>query len=153
MDNYMEKAIEVANNGIDNNEGGPFGAIIVDKLGNIVSCGNNKVILNNDPTAHAEIVAIREACKKLNNYDLSEYVLYTSCEPCPMCLSAIIWANIKYVYYGCTKEDAKKIGFKDEKIYDFFNQKDKDLIQLKQLDRDKCIKLFEKYKSQNGIIY
>ena len=100
MNIYMEKAKQNADNGIKNKEGGPFGAIITDKEGNIISNGNNKVIKNNDPTAHAEVVAIREACKRLNTYDLSNYILYTSCEPCPMCLSAIIWANIKEVYYG-----------------------------------------------------
>ena len=114
MDKFMKIAKENAENGIANKEGGPFGAVIVDKSGNIISNGNNKVLKNNDPTAHAEIVAIREACKKLNTYDLSEYILYTSCEPCPMCLSAIIWANIKEVYYGCTKEDAGSIGFRDD---------------------------------------
>ena len=106
MNKFMQKAKNNAQEGISKKEGGPFGAIIVDKEGNIISNGNNKVIKNTDPTAHAEIIAIREACKKLKTYDLSEYILYTSCEPCPMCLSAIIWANIKQVYYGCTKKDA-----------------------------------------------
>lgn len=110
----MEIAKQNAEEGIKKGEGGPFGAVIVDKDGNIISNGNNRVIMEKDPTAHAEISAIREACKKLNTYDLSEYILYTSCEPCPMCLSAIIWANIKKVYYGCTKEDAGKIGFRDD---------------------------------------
>ena len=91
---------------IGGGEGGPFGAVIVNKNGEIISKANNKVIINNDPTAHAEIVAIRQACEKLNTYDLSNCVLYTSCEPCPMCLSAIIWANIKEVYNACTKKDA-----------------------------------------------
>ena len=100
MNKYMKIAKENADKGIENKEGGPFGAVITDKEGNIISNGNNRVLKNNDPTAHAEVVAIREACKKLNTYDLSEYILYTSCEPCPMCFSAIIWANIKEVYYG-----------------------------------------------------
>ena len=98
----MNKFMEIAKNnsikGFKNEEGGPFGAVIIDKDGDIVSEGNNKVLCNNDPTAHAEIVAIRTACEKLKTYDLSDYILYTSCEPCPMCLSAIIWANIKTVY-------------------------------------------------------
>lgn len=153
MNIYMEKAKQNADNGIKNKEGGPFGAIITDKEGNIISNGNNKVIKNNDPTAHAEVVAIREACKKLNTYDLSNYILYTSCEPCPMCLSAIIWANIKEVYYGCTKEDAGNIGFRDDIIYDYLKGKNNELINLKQLDREECIKTFEEYKKQNGIIY
>ena len=100
MNKYMKIAKEASEKGAKSNEGGPFGAVITDKEGNIISVGNNKVLLNNDPTAHAEVVAIREACKKLNTYDLSGMILYTSCEPCPMCLSAIIWSNIKEIYYG-----------------------------------------------------
>lgn len=153
MNKYMEKAKQNAENGILKKEGGPFGAIIVDKEGNIISNGNNQVLKNNDPTAHAEIVAIREACKKLSSYDLKDYTLYTSCEPCPMCLSAIICANIKEVYYGCTKEDAGKIGFRDDIIYDYLKGKNKDLINLKQIDREECIKTFEEYKNNNGVIY
>lgn len=153
MNEFMKKAIENADNGITNNEGGPFGAVIVSKNGEIISNGNNKVLSQKDPTAHAEIVAIREACKKLNTYDLSDYILYTSCEPCPMCLSAIIWSNIKNVYYGCTKNDAGEIGFRDDIIYDYLKGKNSDLINLEKVDRDECIKLFQKYKEQNGIIY
>lgn len=153
MNIYMEKAKENAENGIMKKEGGPFGVVITDKNGNIISNGNNKVIKEKDPTAHAEVVAIREACKKLNTYDLSDCILYTSCEPCPMCLSAIIWANIKEVYYACTKEDAGDIGFRDDIIYDFIKGKNKDLLELKQIDRDECIKTFEKYKKDGGIIY
>lgn len=153
MNNFMEKAKINAEKGIENKEGGPFGAVIVDESGNIISNGNNKVIKEKDPTAHAEIVAIREACKKLNTYDLSKYILYTSCEPCPMCLSAIIWANIKEVYYGCTKEDAGKIGFRDDVIYDYLKGRNKELIELKQMDREECIKVFKKYEKDNGIIY
>ena len=153
MNKYMELAKENAKKGIKNNEGGPFGAVITDKEENIIANGNNKVLKNNDPTAHAEIVAIREACKKLNTYDLSEYILYTSCEPCPMCLSAIIWSNIKKVYYGCTKKDAGEIGFRDNMIYEYLKGNNKDLINLEEMDRDECIKTFEEYKNQNGIIY
>ncbi|CCZ56011.1 cytidine/deoxycytidylate deaminase [Clostridium sp. CAG:1219] len=153
MNEYMKIAKENADNGIKNKEGGPFGAVIVDKDGKIISNGNNKVIKNNDPTAHAEIVAIRQACEKLNTYDLSEYKLYTSCEPCPMCLSAIIWANIKEVYYGCTKEDAGEIGFRDDIIYDYLKGKNNNLISLKQMNREECIKTFEKYKLEGGILY
>ena len=149
----MKTVKENAEKGIRENEGGPFGAVIVDKQGNIISEGNNKVIKENDPTAHAEITAIRNACKKLNTYDLSDYILYTSCEPCPMCLSAIIWANIKKVYYGCTKDDAGKIGFRDDKIYDFLKGKNNDMLDLEQIDREECIKVFEEYKNSNGIIY
>lgn len=153
MNIFMEKAKIAAENGIRNNEGGPFGAVIVDKNNNIISSGNNKVLLNNDPTAHAEIVAIREACKKLNTYDLSECILYTSCEPCPMCLSAIIWANIKKVYFGCTKKDANDIGFRDDIIYDYLNGDKSDLLDLQELDRAECLKVFKEYEDKNGVIY
>ena len=153
MNKFMEIANENAKKGIENKEGGPFGAVIVDKEGNIIANGNNKVLKNNDPTAHAEIVAIREACKKLGTYDLSNYILYTSCEPCPMCLSAIIWANIKTVYYGCTKEDAGGIGFRDDTIYKFLKGENKNLIRLKNIDRKFCLETFEKYKKENGVIY
>lgn len=153
MNQYMKIAKENADKGIKNKEGGPFGVVIVDKEGKIISHGNNQVLKNNDPTAHAEITAIRRACEALNTYDLSDYTLYTSCEPCPMCLSAIIWANIKEVYYGCTKEDAAEIGFRDEAIYDFINGRDKTLLNLKQLDREECIKTFEEYKKNGGVIY
>lgn len=152
MNKYMKQAKENAENGIKNNEGGPFGAVILDKSGNIISNGNNMVLKNNDPTAHAEIVAIRNACKKLNTFDLSNLILYTSCEPCPMCLSAIIWSNIKTVYYACSKEDAAEIGFRDNDIYDFIKGKNK-MLNLTQIDRDECIKTFEEYKNKNGFIY
>ena len=153
MNKFMQKAKNNAQEGISKKEGGPFGAIIVDKEGNIISNGNNKVIKNTDPTAHAEIIAIREACKKLKTYDLSEYILYTSCEPCPMCLSAIIWANIKQVYYGCTKKDAGEIGFRDDMIYEYLKGKNKELIKLEELDREACLEVFKKYKEENGTIY
>ena len=153
MNKIMQQAKELARNGANNNEGGPFGAVITDKDGNIIATGNNKVIISHDPTAHAEIVAIRRASEKLGTHDLSNCILYTSCEPCPMCLSAIIWANIKEVYYGCTKEDAGKIGFRDNAIYDFIKGKDNNLLKLKQIDRDECIKVFEKYEKNSGIIY
>ncbi len=149
MNEYMKMAIVKANEGISKEEGGPFGAVIVSKNGDVISCANNKTLLDKDPTAHAEIVAIREACKILNTNDLSEYVLYTSCEPCPMCLSAIIWANIKEVYFGCTKNDAADIGFRDKAIYDFIEGKN-EMITLQQIDREPCLKIMKKY---NGHIY
>lgn len=153
MNKYMEIAKKVAEDGINLNEGGPFGAVITDKDGNIVATGNNQVLKNNDPTAHAEVMAIRNACKKLNTYDLSNYILYTSCEPCPMCLSAIIWSNIKEIYYACTREDAANIGFRDDLIYEYLKGNNKDLINLKQIDRDECISLFEKYQDEDKTIY
>ena len=153
MNYFMKIAKENAEKGIKNHEGGPFGAVVVDKEGKTIASGNNQVLKQKDPTAHAEIVAIREACKRLNTYDLSDCILYTSCEPCPMCLSAIIWANIKTVYYGCTKKDAGEIGFRDDVIYDYLKGKNTELITLQEMDREECIKTFEKYKKNNGIIY
>lgn len=150
MDNFMKIALE---NAMENNEGGPFGAVIIDKQKNIIASGNNKVLKENDPTAHAEIVAIRKACKFLKTYDLSEYILYSSCEPCPMCLSAIIWANIKTVYYGCTRKDAAEIGFRDDIIYKYLKGEKVDLINMKQMNRDECIEAFEQYKQSRETIY
>lgn len=145
MNKYMKKAKENAEIGIANNEGGPFGAVIVDNKGNIIANGNNKVLKDKDPTAHAEIVAIREACKILNTHNLSECTLYTSCEPCPMCLSAIIWSNIKNVYYACTKKDAADIGFRDDDIYEFIKGNN-NMISIKQIDRENCIEIMKQYK-------
>ena len=153
MNKFMKLAKFEAENGMRANEGGPFGALIVDSANNIISTGNNKVLLENDPTAHAEIVAIRSACRKLKTYDLSGKILYTSCEPCPMCLSAIIWSNIKTVYYACTKKDAANIGFRDDAIYDYLNGSSTNLIKLTQLDRNDCLSLFEEYSKNNKIIY
>ena len=153
MNKFMQIAKENADTGILKNEGGSFGAVIVDENNNIISNGNNQVLNQKDPTAHAEIVAIREACKKLNTYDLSNCILYTSCEPCPMCLSAIIWANIKKVYYGCTKHDADKIGFRDDIIYQYLKGEKTDLIDLQEMDREECLKTFEEYQKKSGVIY
>lgn len=146
MNEYMKVANDMAKSATEKKEGGPFGAAIVDSEGNIVATGNNKVLLEKDPTCHAEITAIRNACKKLDTYDLSGMTLYTSCEPCPMCLSAIIWANIKDVYYACTKDDAAELGFRDDMIYNYLKNKDESIVKLKQIDRDECIETFRKYK-------
>lgn len=153
MNKIMNVAKERALMGIRVGEGGPFGAVITDMDGNIVAVGNNRVIKNNDPTAHGEIVAIREACKILNTYDLSNYILYTTAEPCPMCMAAIIWANIKTVYYGCNKVDTEKIGFRDDFIYRYMKGQEKDLVKLVELDREECLKIFDEYKNMNGTIY
>ena len=152
MNEYMKLAKEAAEKGITNKEGGPFGAIIVNSEGEVISTGNNQVLKNNDPTAHAEIVAIRNACSKLNTYDLSDYILYTSCEPCPMCLSAIIWANIKDVYYACTRTDAESIGFRDNMIYDYLAGNKNNVIKLHPLHRDACKHIYDKYKEENNKI-
>lgn len=113
---FMERAVELSKFGSENNFGGPFGAVIV-KDGKIIGEGFNRVIKLNDPTAHAEILAVREACKNINNFDLSGAVIFTSCEPCPMCLAAIYWANIDEIYFANTKEDACCAGFRDDFIY------------------------------------
>lgn len=130
MNTFMELAKKNAEIGVSKNEGGPFGAVIVDENNNIIATGNNKVLLQNDPTAHAEIVSIRAACKKLNTYDLTGMTIYTSCEPCPMCLSAIIWSNISTVYFACTKNDAANIGFRDDAIYEYLKGSNKSLLNL-----------------------
>lgn len=114
---FMRAAIALAKKGMTHNEGGPFGAVIV-KEGKIVGRGNNKVTSSNDPTAHAEVVAIRDACKNLGSYQLDGCVIYTSCEPCPMCLGAIYWARPDQIFYACSREDAANINFDDAFIYD-----------------------------------
>ena len=114
---FMEKAIELALNNVLTNQGGPFGAVVV-KDGKIIGVGKNEVTGKNDPTAHAEVQAIRDACRNLNNFQLDDCEIYTSCEPCPMCIGAIYWARPKAVYYACTKQEAAKIGFDDQFIYD-----------------------------------
>src|SRR3954454_13694589 len=116
-DKYMEEAIGEALTNVMTSHGGPFGAIVV-KQGKIIGRGRNEVTISNDPTAHAEVQAIREACQTLKSFQLEDCEIYTSCEPCPMCIGAIYWARPKAVYYACTKADAAKIGFDDQFIYD-----------------------------------
>lgn len=148
MNKYMEVAKELSEENLITNNGGPFGACVV-KDNKIIGRGANSVLCKNDPTAHAEITAIRDACKNINSYDLSGCELYTSCYPCPMCLSAIIWSNIKKVYYGNTKEDANKIGFRDEFIYDFIkDMSNKEILDLESMDREETIKAFKKFANK-----
>ena len=152
MNKYMKIANELAQQNILTNHGGPFGAVIV-KDGVIVGKGNNQVVLKNDPTAHAEIVAIRDACKTLNTFNLTGCEIYTNCYPCPMCLSAIIWSNIKVVYYGNTKEDADEIGFRDNIIYKYLEMEktpkdSKELLKIIEIDREENIKTFDNYKNK-----
>ena len=118
---FMKMAIELSIESV-NKKGGPFGCVIV-KNNKVIAKGSNKVTSTNDPTAHGEIVAIREACKKLNNFNLNGSELYSTCEPCPMCLSAIYWARISKIYYANTREDAQKIDFDDSFIYSEFEKK------------------------------
>lgn len=143
--NYLNEAIKEAKNGINQNEGGPFGAVIVNQNGEIVGRGNNKVLSLNDPTAHAEIIAIRDACQKMNTYDLTGYKIYTTSEPCPMCLSAIIWSNIIEIYYATDKKQVSTIGFRDDLIYHYFQNKTNNLIKTTQIKNDDCLKLLKDY--------
>ena len=152
MNRYIEVAKELAEENLVTNDGGPFGACVV-KNAKIIGKGSNSVIKDNDPTAHAEINAIRNACKNINSYDLDGCELYTTSYPCPMCLSAIIWSNIKRVYYGNTKEDAEEIGFRDDFIYEYIknleeDKMDKSVLNLKSIDREETIELFEKFKNK-----
>ena len=149
MNKYMKIAKELSEDNLKTNVGGPFGACVV-KDGKIIGKGSNHVLSNNDPTAHAEVMAIRDACKNINSYDLNGCELYTSCYPCPMCLSAIIWANIKKVYYGNTKEDAANIGFRDDYIYNYIksltdNTNDKSVLKLECIDREETIETFNQF--------
>ena len=151
--NFMLRAIELS---IDsaNKKGGPFGCVIV-KNNKIMGEGSNKVTLSNDPTAHAEIVAIREACQKLNTFNLSGCDLYSSCEPCPMCLSAIYWSHIDNIFYANTRDDAKEINFDDSLIYSEFAKKIEDRkIPIKQMLRDEALQAFKIWsKKINKIKY
>ena len=138
----MERAIELSIQSV-NNGGGPFSSIIV-KGERIIAEGSNKVTLSNDPTAHGEIVAIREACKKLNNFNLSGCELYSTCEPCPMCLSAIYWSRINKIYYANTREDARKIDFDDSSIYSELQKNiNERKIPMTQIMRNEALKAFE----------
>ena len=153
MNKYMKVAKELSDDNLLTNVGGPFGACIV-KDGKIIGKGSNHVLSNNDPTAHAEIMAIRDACRNINSYDLSNCELYTSCYPCPMCLSAIIWANIKVVYYGNTKEDAADIGFRDDYIYNYIKKLDDEssddsVLKLECMDREETISTFNRFKEKS----
>ncbi len=144
----MLKAIRLAQNGIDSNAGGPFGAVVV-KDGEIIGEGFNKVTSTNDPTAHAEIVAIRNACENLGSFQLDGCILYTSCEPCPMCLGAIYWARPARVFYAATREDAANIGFDDEFIYKEIEKNFEDRqMKLVNFLRDEGLKVFENWKNK-----
>ena len=151
MNEYMKIAKELSDDNLITNVGGPFGACIV-KDGRIIGKGSNHVLSNNDPTAHAEIMAIRDACKNISTYDLKDCTLYTSCYPCNMCLSEIIWSNIKKVYYGNTKEDAENIGFRDDFIYSYIKNIDKDenkdILDLECIDREETIKTFNDFNDK-----
>ncbi len=151
----MMLAIKQARKTMNQDIGGCFGAAITDKDGNIIAVNSNRVLGNNDPTAHAEITAIRSACRKLGTHDLSGYTMYATGHPCPMCLSAIIWANIKQCYFGCRPEDADKIGFRDDFIYGYIEAgcTDERVLKLEETDREQCLALFEEYSEKQKRIY
>ena len=149
----MNLGVKEARKTMNQNIGGPFGAVIVDKDDNVIAVASNTVLGDCDPTAHAEVNVIRKAGQVLGTHDLSGCKLYATGYPCPMCLSAIIWANIEKVYYGTELLEAEEIGFRDQKIYDFLNGKDLKLLDISQKDHDICLELFKEYEQKNKEIY
>jgi len=147
---FMRRAISLAQKGIDSNSGGPFGAVVV-KDGEIIGEGCNQVTSTNDPTAHAEVVAIRNACQKLGSFQLDNCILYTSCEPCPMCLGAIYWARPLRVFYAATREDAAQIGFDDQFIYEEIEKNfEHRQMKLVNLMRDEGLAVFENWENKSN---
>lgn len=153
MNEIMNLGIEEARKTMNENKGGPFGAVITDFNGNVIAVASNMVLESHDPTAHAEIMAIRRASEKLGTHDLSDYILYATGYPCPMCLSAIIWANIKKVYYGTNLKDAEEIGFRDDFIYNYLKGENSKILELSNIYHDECKLLFDEYKEKNKEIY
>ena len=151
---FMADAIRLAGDNVHNSDGGPFGAVVV-KDGKVIGKGGNKVTVNNDPTAHAEIVAIREAARNIGSFDLSGCEIYASCEPCPMCLGAIYWAHIDKLYYAATKDDAAKANFDDSFIYaEIAKPKDQRQLQSVQMMREDAVKVFDEWiETENKITY
>ncbi|MBN1196963.1 MAG: nucleoside deaminase [Candidatus Aminicenantes bacterium] len=151
---FMARALAEARLGVERGDGGPFGALIVQ--GNrIISCNHNEVLVRRDPTAHAEILAIRAAALVLGRPHLTDCVLYTTCEPCPMCLGAAAWARIPRLFYGCTRNDAEKIGFSDRRIYALVRD-EPDSIPLERisLDRRSCLRLFTEWRlRKDSVLY
>lgn len=148
MNQLMKVAIEEARRGFNRDDGGPFGAIIV-KDGVLIAKAHNEVLKTNDPTAHAEIIAIRKACARLKSYDLSDCEIYSTSEPCPMCFSAIHWARLKKLYFGTTRDDVSVIGFDDSLIYDILNGKAQ-VAQMESInvDRDSCLGLLKEWDAK-----
>ena len=145
---FMHEAILLSQQGMINNEGGPFGCIIV-KDDKVVGRGNNKVSSTNDPTAHAEVTAIRDACKNLGTFQLNDCEIYTSCEPCPMCLGAIYWARPKIVYYANNRGDAADIGFDDSMIYEEMKVAiEHRKIPIVPISREAALKVFEDWRNK-----
>ncbi len=149
---YMQMAIDEALDGIGKGHGGPFGCVIV-KDGKVIGRGHNRVVLNNDPTCHGEISALRAAGEALGTFDLTGCELYTTGEPCPMCLCACLWANIDKVYYGCTIKDNDSIGFRDEKFDRLFGDRSAFDEYLTEIDRQACLALFDEYRRMEHVNY
>lgn len=148
MNKYMKAAYDEALKNIDGNEGGPFGAVIV-KEGEIIASAHNQVLVTNDPTMHAEIIAIRTASEKLGRFILDDCEIYTTCEPCPMCLAAIMWARISKVYFGANRMDAEAVGFDDNNIYEYIKgTAGQDMLSLQVLDQTECVDLFNKWREK-----
>lgn len=146
----MQEAILLSRNGSRNNEGGPFGCVVV-KGEEIIGRGNNQVLLKNDPTAHAEVVAIRDACQNLGTFQLDDCEVYTTCEPCPMCLGAIYWARPKVIYYANNRQDAAQIGFDDSMIYEEISKELADRkIPILPMGRKEAIKVFEEWQAKEN---
>jgi len=147
---FMRLALEEARRGIENDDGGPFGAVIV-RDGKVISKAHNEVLKRNDPTAHAEILAIREASSILKSYDLSTCEIYSTSEPCPMCFAAIFWARIKRLVYGTTREDVAEIGFDDSLIYDVIRgEAEAEQMELVNADREGCRAVLEEWEKKPG---
>ncbi|MGD8286485.1 MAG: nucleoside deaminase [Desulfobacterales bacterium] len=148
MNQLMKVAIEEARRGFNHDDGGPFGAIIA-KEGVLIAKGHNEVLKTNDPTAHAEILAIRKACALLKSYDLSDCEIYSTSEPCPMCFSAIHWSRLKRLYFGTTRDDVAAIGFDDSLIYDILSGKARVVqMETKNVDRVSCLGLLEEWDAK-----
>lgn len=152
----LEYSVEQARKTMTAGKGGPFGAAVLDENGVVLAVGSNRVLADNDPTAHAEIVAIRRACKVRGSYDLSSCTLIATGEPCPMCLSAIIWANIKTVYFNDDVKAAEEVGFRDDHIYKFIRggNSDKTVLDISQLDaKFRKLSLYPEYTEIEHTIY
>ena len=149
---FMQIAIQEAREGISNGDGGPFGTAIV-RDGVLIASGHNHVLAYNDPTCHGEVDAIRKACKRLGTFDLTGCELYTTGEPCHMCLCACMWANISKIYYGCTIADNEIIGFRDNKFDQIFGGRDKLGDYMTEVDREACLCLFHEYSEMNAPKY
>lgn len=149
---FMQIAIQEAREGISNGDGGPFGtAIVRDEV--LIASGHNHVLAYNDPTCHGEVDAIRKACKRLGTFDLTGCELYTTGEPCHMCLCACMWANISKIYYGCTIADNEIIGFRDNKFDQIFGGRDKLGDYMTEIDREACLRLFQDYSKMQAPKY